>query len=103
MFFFIGITTNFADERVLNREFEGTPVSYRKINGKNCLYYKDRILEANQINFRNACKVQLQEFEMQQLVNTLKKVRSEELYDSYPDNFGLQRIGLLKKITVKKK
>ena len=41
----------FADERVLNMEFEGTPVSYRKINGKNCLYYRSN-LEANEINFR---------------------------------------------------
>jgi len=96
VYYFIGleIVTDTDLYSLLDYEFNNSAVSYRQLSEKSwILYYRDRILEADRLTHRNGGKIRLTEAEMQHFINTLKRVRSDLLYNFYPDNLGLQKIG----------
>ena len=103
--YFIGIIISESDlnEYELKEEFQTRIVSYRKIGSDYCLYYKDKCLETRELTPDNAKKIALTPTEMQSFINNLKRVRSEKIYNSYPDNFGLKKVTLKTKIAIKQK
>ncbi len=93
---FIGITISKSIDHSLLEEFNDGCVSWKLANDSRiCLFYKNKCsLDLE--------KVKLKDYEFLRLINTLKKVESEKLYDSYDDNMGYHHIKQKKKILIRK-
>ena len=84
----VAIKQEFPEE-VLESEFTGTIVEWKRYGGKWCIYY------ANRWNIgasADQAKISLTEHEMQHFIGVLKRVRNESLYQSYPDDLGLKHV-----------
>lgn len=104
-FFFIGLqipVSRQISKELLNEEFTDTIISWQVVNGVYCLYYKDKYLISEALNPENATELSLTEGETQHLINTLKRVHSDVLYNHYPDDFKLHKLEY-KQLAVKTK
>lgn len=103
---FIGITVPASKdtETLLAQEFTDSVVEWIKVGDVYCLFHKGRSFNTDTLALKitDNCHVALTESETQHLIGTLKRVRSDRLYDMYPDDFGLKHITSGRKTVIMK-
>lgn len=97
MLYFIGIVISdpSVNEELLYEEFQNSIVSWRNTKNGFCIYYKDKLVEAKDdgtLTPDQLIQLSLTENQLQHLINTLKRVRSDILYNSYPDDLDIKKI-----------
>jgi hypothetical protein len=98
MLHFIGLTIP-ADneiENLLTDEFKDTHVKFTKCNNLFCLYYDNALYNSSTFKPDDNQKISLTPNQLQHFINTLKRVKSDKLYNSYNDNFGVKHIAVEK-------
>lgn len=98
---FIGVAIPAKEDidELLNTEFTDSVIHWVKHNSMYCLFYKERSIftDTQTLKIDDNQRIALSESQIQHLIGTLKRVRSDKLYSMYPDDFGVKHIGIGKR------
>ena len=82
-----GITTQLLEE-----QFKQSPIEVRELDTAWGLFYTGRctqVPDRYSLTVDNRNQIKLEPYQMQQLINNLKRVRSDLIYNSYSDKMGV--------------